>query len=230
MIENLRSQFKRYTERLDALSLRERGIIFVAIMVAIYSIAANVLFPPLNTEQARLKKEIAAKRTQTQAFETQIQAALAKSAEDPDAANRARLAELEKQLKSIEESLGAITSRLVPPKEMTRMVEQILARNRRLEVVRMESLPAEPLRSAGDVPQGLPKGAAAAKTLTAYRHGMRIELKGEYLDVLAYLRELEELPWKVFWGQISLQTEQYPVSRVVLHIYTLSTREGVIAI
>ncbi len=229
MTGSLRLQLKKYMERLDALSLRERGIIFVAIMVAIYSVATNVLFPPLNTEQARLKKDLAAKRAQVQTFETQIQGALAKSAEDPDAANRARLAELEKQLKSTEETLGAITSRLVPPKEMTRMVEQILARNRRLEVVRLESLPAEPLRPVGDESrQTLAK--APAKIQSAYRQGMRIELRGEYLDVLAYLRELEELPWKVFWGQVSLQTEQYPVSRVVLHIYTLSTREGVLAI
>ncbi len=229
MTGNLRLQLKKYMERLDALSLRERGIIFVAVMVAIYSVAANALFPPLNAEQTRLTKELATKRTQVQTFESQIQASLAKSAEDPDAANRLKLAELEKQLKSTEESLSAITSRLVPPKEMTRMVEQILARNRRLEVVRMESLPAEPLRPAGDeARQGTAKGQT--RVLTAYRQGMRIELKGEYLDVLAYLHELEQLPWKVFWGQISLQTEQYPVSRVVLHIYTLSTREGVIAL
>ncbi len=229
MIGNLRAQLKKYMERLDALSLRERGIIFIAVLVVIYGVAANVLFPPLNIEQTRLKKELTAKRTQVQTFETQIQAALAKSAEDPDAANRAKLAELEKQLKSTEESLSAITSRLVPPKEMTQMVEQILARNRRLEVVRMESLPAAPLQPVGDESrQGAAKGST--KTLTAYRHGMRIELQGGYLDVIMYLRELEALPWKVFWGQISLQTEQYPVSRIVLHIYTLSTREGVIAI
>lgn len=229
MIGNVRSLLRKYTDRIDSLSLRERGIIFIAILVVVYSVAANLLFPPLNAEQARLKKDLAAKRTQIQAFETQIQGALAKSAEDPDAANRARLAELEKQLKSTEETLGAITSRLVPPKEMTRMVEQILARNRRLEVVRLESLPAEPLRPVGDEARQT-SAKAPAKILSAYRHGMRIELRGEYLDVLAYLRELEELPWKVFWGQISLQTEQYPVSRVVLHIYTLSTREGVLAI
>lgn len=229
MIGNMRTLLRKYTDRIDSLSLRERGIIFIAILVVVYSVAANILFPPLNAEQARLKKDLAAKRTQIQAFETQIQSALAKSAEDPDAANRARLAELEKQLKSTEETLGAITSRLVPPKEMTRMVEQILARNRRLEVVRLESLPAEPLRPVGDESRQT-SAKAPAKILSAYRQGMRIELRGEYLDVLAYLRELEELPWKVFWGQISLQTEQYPVSRVVLHIYTLSTREGVLAI
>lgn len=229
MIGSLLSQIRKYMERLNALSLRERGIIFAAVMVALYSIAANVMFPPLNAEQARLKKELATKRAQIQTFETQIQAALARSAQDPDAANRAKLADLEKQLKSTEESLSAITSRLVPPKEMTQVVEQILARNRRLEVIRIESLPAEILRQTADESrQGSTKGPV--KALTAYRHGMRIELKGAYLDVLAYLHELEELPWKVFWGQISLQTEQYPVSRVVLHIYTLSTREGVIAL
>ncbi|OGI42866.1 MAG: hypothetical protein A2150_02140 [Candidatus Muproteobacteria bacterium RBG_16_64_11] len=64
----------------------------------------------------------------------------------------------------------------------------------------------------------------------AYRHGMRIELKGGYLDMLAYLREVENLPWKMFWGQVTLQVEQYPVSRLVLHVYTLSTQESWIGI
>jgi MSHA biogenesis protein MshJ len=59
---------------------------------------------------------------------------------------------------------------------------------------------------------------------------MRIELKGSYLDILGYLHALEALPWKVFWGQATLQTEKYPVSHITLLIYTLSTREGWIAL
>lgn len=230
MIENLLVNFKKYLARIDALSLRERGAIFFAIMVVIYGVAANMLFPPLNVERDRLKKELAAKHGQIQSFENQLQAALAKSAEDPDAANRARLADLEKQLRGLNESLVSITSRLIPPKEMTRVVEQMLLRNRRLEVVRVENLAAEPLEPAAP---GTPIPATAKTAgagLAAYRHGMRIEFKGNYLDVLAYLREIEALPWKLYWGQISLQTEQYPVSRVVLHVYTLSTKEGVIGL
>ena len=199
--------------------------------MVLYGIAANFLFPPLNVEQGRLKKQLTDKRAQIQGFEGQIQAALAKSAEDPDAGNRAKRAQLEAQLKTLDESLARVTARLVPPKEMTRMVEQILLKNRRLEVIRIESLTPESLQQVGS---GLPQAGAAtgggADGLTAYRQGMGIELRGNYLDILSYLKELEALPWKVFWGQINLKVEQYPTSHVTLRIYTLSTQPGWIAI
>ena len=91
---------------------------------------------------------------------------------------------------------------------------------------RIENLPPAPLTEGargGD-------GASARGDAPVYKHGMRIELRGTYLDFLAYLKALEGLQWKVFWGQVSLQTEKYPASRLVLVIYTLSTHEGWIAI
>lgn len=220
MMEQLRALFKKYTDRINGLSLRERGIIFVALLVVIYGVAANLLFPPLTAEQTRLTKQLADKRAQVQAIEGQIQTALAKSVQDPDAPNRAKRVQLEAQLKALDESLAAVTSRLVPPREMTRMVEQVLLKNRRLEVVHLKSLPPEPLQKLASAATG---GGAG---LTAYRQGMHIELRGNYLDILAYLRELEALPWKMFWGQVSLKVEQYPVSHVTLRIYTLSTQPG----
>lgn len=228
MIENLRAQLKKHTDRLDALSLRERGIVFVAVMVVLYAIAANLLFPPLYAEQDKLKKQLTAKRSQIQLFEVEIQAALAKSALDPDAPNRAKLADLERRLQALDRSLATVTARLVPSRDMARLVEQILARNRRLEIIRIESLPAEPLQGVTAPVAGQKPGRGGA--LMAYRHGMRIELKGGYLDLLAYLREVENLPWKMFWGEVTLQVEQYPVSRLVLHVYTLSTQESWIGI
>jgi len=182
------------------------------------------MFPPLNVEQTRLTKQLTDKRAQIQAFDAQIQAALTRSAVDPDAGNRAKRVQLEAQLKALDKSLATVTARLVPPKEMARMVEQILLKNRRLEVVRIGSLTPEPLQQLASAATG--RGAG----LTAYRQGMHIELRGNYLDILAYLRELEVLPWKMFWGQVSLKVEQYPVSYVTLRIYTLSTQPGWIAI
>lgn len=208
--------FKKYANHINSRTPRERGIIFVAILAVVYGISANFLFPPLNAEQGRLKKQLIDKRTQIQGFEGQIQAALAKSAIDPDAGNRAQRAQLEAQLKVIEESLATAAARLVPPKEMARMVEQILLKNSRLEVVLVENLASEPLQQSG----------GETDSLKAYRQGMRIELRGNYLDIMVYLKELEALPWKMFWGQISLKVEQYPVSHVTLRIYTLSTRPG----
>lgn len=223
MIEKFRLEFKKYTDRVDSLSLRERAIVFVAILVALYSVAANLLFPPLTAAQKTLTQQLTAKRQQIQATETQIQTVLTRSAHDPDSANRAKLVELETRLRSLDQTLATATARLVPPREMARMVEQIVLRNRNITLARIESLPAEPLQ--------LPvSGGSPVAGAMVYRHGMQIELRGGYLDILAYLRELENLPWKLFWGQVTLQTEQYPVSRLVLRVYTLSTREGWIGI
>lgn len=227
-MEKFKALFRKYTDRINNLSLRERAIVFVAILVVLYGVAANLLFPPLSAEQNRLKKQLADKRGQVQAFEGQIQAALARSAVDPDAANRARRDQLAVQLKTVDEALTGVISRLVPPKEMARVVEQMLLKNRRLEMVRIENLKPEPLQ---DLAAGARSGASPADTgPTVYRHGMHIELRGNYLDVLAYLRELEALPWKVFWGHISLKVEQHPTASVNLQIYTLSTQAGWIAI
>lgn len=226
-METLRALFKKYFDRLDALSLRERAIVFVAVMAVLYTVSANFLFPPLTTEQNRLKKQLTEKRAQIQLFDAQVQAALAKSAQDPDAPNRARLAALETQLKGLDETLARVTTRLVPPKEMPQLVEQIISRNPRLHLMKIESLGAEPLQT-GTAMAGKKQGAKPS--VMVYRHGTRIELKGGYLDLLEYLNELENLPWKFFWGQATLQVERYPVSRLVLHIYTLSTQEGWIAI
>lgn len=222
-MNQLRALFKKYTDRVNSLALRERGILFVAVLVVLYSTAANLLFPPLNAEQARLKKQLADKHTQIKTFDAQIQATLTKGAVDPDAPNRAKRAQLEAQLKVVETSLATVTARLVSPKEMAPMVEQMLLKNRRLEVVHMKSLVPEPL-------QKLATAAGGGSVLTAYRHGMDIGLRGNYLDILAYLRDLEALPWKVFWGQLTLKVEQYPTSYVTLRIYTLSTQAGWLAI
>jgi len=219
VIDRLRELFRKYVDRVNNLSLRERGIIFVAILVVLYGIAANLLFPPLYAEQSRIQKQLTSKRSQIQAFEQQIQTALTRAAHDPDAANRAKREQLEARHKELDASLAAVTSHLVSPKEMARMVEQILLKNRSLEVVRIESLAPVPLRQAD--------GAAIPSTgLDAYRHGMRIEIRGNYLDVLRYLKELEALPWKMFWGHINLKVEQYPTSHVALEVYTLSTEQG----
>lgn len=224
MMGDLKTRIRKYMERIDALTLRERGIVFVGIMTVLYVIAANLLFPPLFSEQTRLQQQLKSKRDQLRTFEAQIQVALAKGAQDPNAPLRAKLVELEKKDKTLDQAMGAVMARLVSPKDMARLMQDILRKNRKLELIRIESLPPEVL------------GADAAKTklpgagLMAYRHGMRIELKGQYLDVLAYLHALENMPWKVYWGQVSLQVETYPVSKVTLQIYTLSTHESWIAI
>ncbi|MEK7206841.1 MAG: hypothetical protein AAB134_03025 [Pseudomonadota bacterium] len=234
-IEDLKIHFKQLTDRVDAFSLRERGIIFVTILVVLYMVAVNLLFSPLQTERDRLQKQLNTKRDDIQKIENQVQIVLTGGVNDPDAAKRQRLTLLQENLKLLDESLVKVTTGLVSPKEMTRLLERVLGRNQGLQIIKMESLPAAPLVEEGVADNqtartGGARASAANGRMMVYKHGMRIELKGSYMDILRYLRSLEDLPWKVFWGQATLQTEKYPVSKLTLLIYTLSTNESWIAI
>lgn len=216
ILDDLKNQFQGYANRIDAMSLRERALIFITLLAALYFLAVNVLFGPMNAEKERLQQQVNQKRQETQTLEAQIQALLAAG---DDTAKRNKLAALQENLKTMDAELVRVTAGLVPPKEMARLIEQMLLKNRGLQVMKMESLPATPLLEASTA-SGVVSGTMV------YKHGMQIELKGGYLDILRYLKSLEALPWKVFWGKVTLKTEKYPDSRVSLLVYTLSTHEA----
>lgn len=231
MIETLRQRLAKLMDRVDAMALRERGLIFVAVLIVVYVVAVNGVFEPMRAEQARLNSQLKSKHDQIAALEKQIQAFRGGRLDDPDAAKRARLAALQEQMKSLDATLARTTANLVTPKEMARLVEQVLANVRGLQVVKVESLRPAPLAEPAAAKPGETKPATATPGPEAriYKHGLRIELKGTYLDMLNSLQALERLPWKVFWGQVTLETETHPVSKLTLVIYTLSAGEGWIA-
>ncbi len=218
-VDDLKMQFKGFTDRIDAMSLRERGLIFVTLLVALYFVAVNMLFGPVYTEKDRLQKQLDQRHEETRLLEMQVQSTVGQE-NNPEEIKRRKIASLQENLKSMDAALDRATAGLVPPKEMAKLVEQMLVKNHGLEVIKMESLPAAPLL------EGSAETGGKASESMVYKHGMRIELKGNYLDILRYLKSLEGLEWKVFWGQVTLQAEKYPVSKVSLLIYTLSTHQG----
>ena len=216
--DDLKTRLQGLTDRIDAMSLRERALVFITALVAVYFIAVNLLFGPVNVEKDQLQKKLDQVREETRMMDAQIQNMLGNGANDPGAAKRQKITALQEDLRQMDVSLTRVTAGLVPPKEMTRLVEQMLLKNRGLQVVKVESLPATPLLEGS--------GETNATGTMVYKHGLRIEVKGGYLDILRYLQSLEAMPWKVFWGQVTLKTDKYPDSSLDLLIYTLSTQEG----
>ena len=223
-MEDIKARFKVYADRIDAMSVRERGLIFFAVVVVLYLVAYSVVFAPLRTEQTRLEKQLRDKRAQAQQADQQVAALFSPDGKDINAENRAKLAALSEQVRELDAKMDQMTAGVVPPKEMAKLVEQMLMRNKNLELVKLEALPSKPLddaKTAADKP---------APGVTVYRHGMRVEFKGRYFDIVNYLKSLEGLPWKVYWGEVSLETDKYPISKVSLVIYTLSRYPGWIGV
>ena len=216
MMTGLRKTLGKMGERIDALSLRERGIMFSALLILLYMFASSVVFSPMQKEQRRLEQEVKLKYDQIAAITEQTQRIIHAATRDPEKENEIRLKQLREQLGLVDPRLAGMSQSLVSPRDMARFVEQVLTRNKALQVIRVESLPPAPIEP----------GAAPEASKGVYKHGMRIEVRGRYNDIVRYLHALESMPWKVFWGQVTLESEERPLSRVTLVIYTLSLYQG----
>lgn len=216
MNKRLQAQWKAVVARIDSLALRERGLLFLVLIGTLFGVASTLIFAPLNVERMRLEKELKGRHDQVRLMETQIQDVVGENTSA--GTGKRRLQTLQETLRGLDQSLAGITQGLVSPQQMARLVEQVLAKNRSLEVIKLENLPPSPLAAEGGLGQPL------------YKHGMRIQFKGQYADIVNYLRSLERLPWKVFWGEISLQADASPLSTVTVVIYTLSLRQSWIGV
>jgi MSHA biogenesis protein MshJ len=206
---------KRMMARIDALSLRERAILFVSLLAVLFLFANQVLFPALRVQQKQLEQQIGEKLAQLNTINSEIGRIVAQGTEDPDAAQRARIAELHRQFAELEISAADITRGLVSPREMTHLVHTMLRQNSALQLVKAENLAPEAISlDGGEKP--------TAGGPVVYRHGLRLQVRGRYADIARYLDTLERLNWRVMWGDVKLETERYPVTYATLTLYTLS--------
>lgn len=217
-------------EHVDALSVRERGLVFLAALSVLYIAWSQLLFEPLVAERDRIAGEVQRARTQIQSIHGQIAALAARSSEDPDAANRARLAALREELQVLDGSLREVTKQLVPPQQMARLLETMLTREQGLTLVELEGLGVRPvLDPPGDAPAtaaGEPEDGGGM----LFRHGLRMVFEGGYLASLRYLGALEELPWQFLWESVELEVREHPTTRVSIEVHSLSLERAWIGV
>ena len=206
---------QRYADRLDAMSLRERVLIFLAAAVVIVAIADSALFDPISRRQKVNSQRIHQQEDEIHTMQGQVQAyAQARTGDDANA-KRQRLEKRKLELAALDRELASRRSELVPPERMAKMLYEIVKRNPDIGLVSLRSLPATGL--AQSLTAILGSGG-----LALYRHGIEITVSGSYLKMLAYVSQLERLPAKIMWGNMELQAAAYPAVTLKITLYTLS--------
>lgn len=212
--------------RMDALSLRERGMVFGATVAVLAFAGHTFVLAPQDAKQAALRTQIDQQHAAIAAIDGEITARVEGSRIDPDAQSRARLNTMQQEMGQLGSQLLALEHGLVPPERMGPLVDGILRANGRLKLVSMRTLPAEPLAAPGAAPA--PATAAGAAPAAAsdvpllYRHGVEVTVRGNYLDMVDYMSALDAMPTRMFWGRARLDVETYPSARLTLTLHTLS--------
>ena len=223
----MKDRLVRLATRIDALTLRERVLLFAAIAASAIFVVYFFALGPMIAKQDLLRTRIVQQQNNLEGIDNEIREKVEASQVDPDAPTRARIVAARAQLDALATSLRAMQNGLVPPERMAPLVDGILRANGRLQLVSLRTLPVEPLLGAAK-PQAAPASAGAEaqsankQGALLYRHGVEVSVRGNYLDMIAYMAALEAMPTQLFWGRAQLEAETWPASRLTLTLYTLS--------
>jgi MSHA biogenesis protein MshJ len=216
--------------KIDARSVRERALVLAVLCVVAGGFGYLTMLGPTKAASAKLRSELNAKEQEIATVTTQA-VAMAKDRVDPDRANKIRIEQIKQLISESELGLQKKRDRIVPADRVARLLEEVLARNGKLQLIDLKSLPAKPLFdpkerevSEAAAPSGAKSASDEAKDQVRgiYRHGIEIRVRGSYLELLSYLSELERLPMQVFWSDVALEVKDFPLAEMKVILFTVS--------
>lgn len=206
--------WRRYADRFDALSTRERGLIAATLLVALgfawWSLYAEPQMARI-AQQTAENERLAAEVARTRAVVADLRARIASGVHRE---KESELALLRKELDAVEERLEVETVELIDPEKMFRLMHQLVSGQSRLRLIGLKRREVRP---------ALPAVEGEAAEPAIFRHVLEIEFAGRYLDILDYVQSLEALDWKLLWDEIEIESGKYPAVTMKLAISTLST-------
>ena len=214
-----------YLARFDALAERERIAVGVLILVSVLMFFYLLLIEPKMLQAEAAAKQINSVNVQMRAGEQQIALLQKRLKQDPDLPNRQLLARLQAQQQQIDEQLQGKMDGLIAPSQMAQVLEAVLTKTTALKLQKLNNLPVRPL-----IEDKQDENESVLKDVGVYRHGLQLEFRGSYLQMLTYLKALKSLPWNFYWGSIEISMDKYPQAQIVMTVHTLSFTPGWIGV
>lgn len=241
-----------FLRKVDILSMRERAILFALCSVGVLMIGFTFLIEPQLKLQKTLKTQQQTHQMQMGVLQEELAQLSGAMRGDPDAEIKARLNEAKARLQLMDSDLSSLQKNLVAPDKMDTLLQNILKRNKRLQLISLKSFPVVNLFDVAKASDGAANASASASAaeaatnaastanqvlpsssgskiatlntdeLSIYKHEVELVLEGNYLDMLAYIKELEAMPEQVYWSRGSLNVLEYPKASLSLQIFTLS--------
>ena len=222
----MKELWQKLTARFNALAQRERALVSAAIVAGTVFVFHAVAIDPLLVRQGRLLQQLTEARQNIRNEDVLMKAA--ETRVDPDAVKRSYRDALRKQLAEIDASMQGLQAGLVPPERMAKLLEEMTAGSRGVQLVALRTLPVQRFENPGTPAAPVPapggkevKPAPREPERSIYQHGVEVTLQGSYGDIHEYLARLERSPQRMFWGRLNLESA-YPRLTVTLTVHTLS--------
>ena len=212
-LETINAKLSPLLAKVDALSLRERALVMATAVVVIVALWQMVLMDPIAQRAERSQAELGGLKDSITSAHAAVQEQILQIAGE-SGVERKRIASLQRRIDEINVELGNYAAELVDPAEMAHVLESVLREQSQLTLIQIRNTTPELLTSDDEL-----------NPTTFYRHGLEIEVEGSYAACLAYLAEIEALPWRLYWQVLEIDVIEYPQNRIRLEVSTLSLDE-----
>ncbi|MDR3477047.1 MAG: type II secretion system protein GspM [Gammaproteobacteria bacterium] len=207
---NIRNQIESLETWINARTHRERLMVLALSCAVIYFVWYLLLDRPLSKRLAVLKMQIANIVPQIKIFDDQAKKILAES-------------HLNASQKNLEAKQLA-TLKLASPQDLDNLMTAILSPNQNIKITGLKSIAPDEKPALAPINKKIMAASTpVVEDTTPQKHvdksSMQLEFQSDYFDTIAYLKQLENLPWCLSWDSLEYNVVNYPNATVIIKLH-----------
>lgn len=219
----MKNWWKKQSVRIDALSLRERVFLFLAVIAVCLAFADLVWLEPAKKAHRQLNQRFDKQDTDLQQARKELDA-VATPLDTSKALNN-EIAAAKTRLDAVNKSIKEVLPSATQSTPLVQVLTHVLRRHEGLTLVSTAALFPEAAVAgaavAGAAQASQPAGSSALELPQGLtRQGVELTVSGSYADLTRYVQTLEKLLPHVRWGTMQLKSEKLP-PELTLQLYLI---------
>lgn len=195
------------------MSKRDQCVVFTLLAFFIFLLWYALVWHPTKIYFQSTQNALSAVRLEVQTLQDETTVLQARLKKDPNEEISQKQAKLYQDKQALQQKLNVYNTQLLSPQGLMQALQAVLNAQKNIHLSSIALLPNQ-----GNLH---PSATQSGKPLFA--HGVKLQFTADYFSTLQYLRQLEQLRWRLFWDRLDYRVTDYPLAEVTLEIHTLST-------
>jgi MSHA biogenesis protein MshJ len=225
----IKFDFAKIEQAFNKITLRERILIFSALLICTFSISYYWIFEPLMVKQVKADKALKSVYNQEKKLNNEIAQVKLRLRKDPLQAINNKIAFSMQTLTALDKQLDDKLVKFIHAKKMPVALTKVLSRSPGVKVKSLTTQPVSVFNSAVDTAENRASDNSVADKAVFYKHTLELQLVGSYNAIYQYFLNLEAVPEKFYWSVLTYRVDAYPLAEVMIQIYTLSDQQDLVS-
>jgi hypothetical protein len=215
--------------KFNAISLRERVLIFSALLICLFSISYFWIVEPAMVKQAKVQKNLQSQFKQENDLNNEIAELKIRLQKDPLQEINTKIAFSLQKLALLDQQLDEKLVKFIDAKKMPVALSKVLSQSPGVTVVSLSTLPVSAFNTIATNENITSTAVSTSPKNIFYKQTLEIKLTGTYDAIYQYFLNLEAIPEKFYWSVLTYQVTTYPVAEVTIRIYTVSEQKDLVS-